>query len=411
GIVRRRLRELFREQSPPAGVALAALGGFGRGELAPRSDIDLLILHTGEDPREVARLAESLLYPLWDAGLDVGHAVRTPRECLAVAAEHLDAATAMLDGSTIAGDGELLEGVRSRLLDRIRDDPRAFAERLAADAADRLERFGSVSTLLEPELKEGAGGLRDVHALGWLADAVCRPSDRRAGAPPPSARLASLARAGLLREAERERLEEAAEFLTRVRSALHLETGRPANRLHLDQQPAIANAMGFEDEPGLSAVDGLMRAVFAHARQVEQISGAAFDRYLRGPSEAIAVEPTPEGVLAAFADVAGRGGVMPTATLDRIEQVEVPRGARWTDAMRESFFRILRAGEEGVRALEGLDRIELLDRLLPEWGPVRRRPQRDPYHRYPVDVHLLRTLSGVARLLAGEDEGDPLAGE
>src|SRR5581483_7336943 len=121
--------------------------------------------------------------------------------------------------------------------------------------------------------------------------------------------------------------------------------------------------------------------------------------------------PTAEGVLAAFADVARRRGVMSTATLDRMEQVEVPRRVVWTDGMREPFLQILRAGEAGARALEALDRIELLDRLLPEWGPVRCRPQRDPYHRHTVDVHLLRTLSGVARLLAGEDGGDPLAAE
>ncbi len=411
GIVRGCLRELFREQAPPPGIALVALGGFGRGELAPRSDVDLLILHTGERASEVTRLAESLLYPLWDAGLSVGHAVRTPPECLALVAEHLDAATAMLDGIAVAGDGEVLEGVRSELLGRLRADPRAFVRRLKADAADRRDRFGVVSALLEPELKEGAGGLRDIQMLGWLAEAVCHASGGGPTGSPTSARLASLARAGLLRQAERERVEEAAEFLTRVRSALHLETGRPVNRLHLEQQPAIADAMGFEDEPGLPAVDGLMRAVFAHARQVEQVVGAVFDRSLQGSSDAVLVEPTAEGVLAAFADVARRRGVMSTATLDRIEQVEVPPRVVWTDGMRESFLQILRAGEEGARALEALDRIELLDRLLPEWGPVRCRPQRDPYHRHTVDVHLLRTLSGVARLLAGEDGGDPLAAE
>jgi len=411
GIVVRCLRELFRQQAPPPDVALAAVGGFGRGELAPRSDVDLLILHTGGRAQEVGRLAESLLYPLWDAGLTIGHAVRTPRECLAVAAERLDAATALLDATVVAGAGRLLASVRSELLRRLREDPGRFAEQLREDGERRRERYGSVSALLEPDLKEGAGGLRDLHSLGWLAEVAVPGEDRDPSMSAGGGRLVSLVRVGLLRDVERGRIEEAEEFLVRVRSALHLETGRPTNRLHLDQQPSLARVMGFEDEPGLPAVDGLMRAVFVHARQVEQVVGGVFDRYLRDSSDAALVEPTAEGVLAAFAGVARRAGVMSAATLDRIERVELPAPVAWTDGLRESFLEILRAGDEGARALETLDRMGLLERLLPEWAPVRCRPQRDPYHRHTVDVHLLRTASGVAQLLAGRDGGDPLARE
>ncbi len=391
------VRELFAASERPGGSALVALGGYGRGELAPHSDVDLLILHGGEAPGEVAALAERLLYPLWDAGLAVGHAVRAPDECLEIAGERLDAATAMLDGRALEGDEEAWAFVRERLLAWTREDPRAFADRLREAARERREKHGSVSSLLEPELKEGSGGLRDASSLGWLA--AVAGNDRG---------LEGLREARLLRAAEREALDAACEFLTRARSALHLETARATDRLVLEQQPPIARSMGFVDEPGLRAVDGLMRAVFEHARQVEHVVGSVFDRFLRGESDARDVEPTSEGVLRAFADVARERGVIATATLDRIETVELPEEVVWTDEVREAFLEILRSDEEGVRALEAMDRIGVLARFLPEWAPVRCRPQRDPYHRYSVDVHLLQALAGMSRLLSGEGELDPL---
>ena len=392
--------ELFEEGSAPPQVALVALGGYGRGELAPFSDVDLLILHGGDHAEEIEGLAERLLYPLWDTGLTVGHGVRTADECLALGSERLDATTAMLDARPLAGDVAAWDEVSGRLRSSTGEDPRGFAERLAMSASDRRERFGSVSSLLEPDLKEGSGGLRDLHVLGWLAIVLTGRGGVR-----------SLEEPGFLRQAERGALESAEEFLVRVRSALHLETGRRTDRLFLDHQPAIARAMGFEDEPGLPAVDGLMRAVFEHARQVEHVSRSVFDRYLRGESDAPAFEDTPAGVLGAFATVAVERGVMGAPALDRIEEMGIADQVEWSDDVRQAFLAILRAGGEGARSLETLDRIGVLARFLPEWEPVRCRPQRDPYHLNSVDVHLLHTLAGMSRLLDGGDESDPLVAE
>jgi len=380
---------LFALVEPPAGVALVALGGYGRGELAPRSDIDLLLLHDGSWPDEMAVFAERLLYPLWDAGLTVGHGVRTPDECLTLADERLDGATAMLDGRWLGGDEDLWAGTRAALVRALDATPRVFAERLRADAEARAERFGHVSHLLEPDLKEGAGGLRDVHLPGWLAAVIGSTLEER----------------GILRATEREAVDEAHELLLRARSALHVEAGRATDRLLLEQQPEIARWMGFTDEPGLAAVDALMRQVFLHARQVEHVRAAALDRYLRGASEAGVVESSPEGVLRALVGVAAEHGIPTPAMLDRIEDVEIADPVVWTDGVRDAFLELLRLGESGVAMLEVLDRLDLLERFVPEWSLVRCRPQRDPYHRYPVDVHLLRTLSNVARLLddPGED--------
>ncbi|HWO70438.1 MAG TPA: ACT domain-containing protein [Actinomycetota bacterium] len=399
-LVDRCLRELFAAAGPPPGVALAALGGYGRGELAPASDLDLLIVHRGR-AEDLRPLAERLLYPLWDAGLAVGHAVRTPDECLAFAAGRLDAATSMLDARFLAGDPGVLDDALAPVRSWLREDPRGFATRLAEDAREREERAGATSRVLEPDLKEGRGGLRDLHALAWVAR-VAFDGD-----------LGALVGAGLLRERERRALEDAWEFLTRARSAIHLETGKRSDRLILELQPGVAAAMGFVDEPGLAAPDGLMRAVFEHARQVEHVGGAVIDRFLAGDRLVAGVEldPTPAGVLRAFADLATRSAPPAPGFLDAVERADVPDPVPWDDEVREAFLRLLRAGEGAAAALDALDRMGLLVRFLPEWAPVRCRPQRDPYHRSPVDVHLLDTLAGAARLLGGEDEDDPVARE
>ena len=389
------LRSLFQAAEPSAGMALVALGGYGRGRLSPASDLDLLIVHDGARPGEVGALAERMLYPLWDAGMKVGHAVRTPQDYEAVAAERLDAATAVLDGRALAGDETPWTEAFARVLAPIRADPRAFARALRRDAEERSDKHGAVSSLLEPDLKEGAGGLRDVHALGWLQAATGRPLEETA----------------LMRVAEREAVDAAEEFLERARSALHLETGRATDRIFLDQQPAIARDLGFSDEPGLPAVDGLMRAVFEHGRQVEHVLRSALDRFLSGTTRDVEVGSSPEDVLRAFVAAARRSEVMPAAALDRIDATDLPVEIVWTDDLRDTFLELLSTGADGVRALETLDRIGLLTRFLPAWTAVRCRPQRDPYHRYSVDQHLFHTLASMAGLLGEPGPSDPLGVE
>jgi [protein-PII] uridylyltransferase len=396
------LRGAYADAEGPRGrVAVVAVGGYGRGELAPASDIDVLLLHEEAEPDGVAALAESLLYPLWDAGLTVGHAVRTPEDCLAFAAARLDASTAMLDARIVTGDEELFGRARELAFGWVREDPRGFAARLVEASQERAERYGSVSHLLEPDLKEGAGGLRDINALGWLGAVVGESPD-----------LPTLDGVGLLRVAEREAVDEATEFLVRVRSALHLETGRRSDRLLLEQQPEIARDMGFTDEPRLAAVDALMRGLFTHARQVEHVVGSVFERFLGIDVASTSGRPpgSPEEVIETFAAAAEEGRRLSAVALDRIDAVELPEEIAWTPRIREGFLRILRGGEAGVRTLEAMDRIELLGRFLPEWRPVRCRPQRDPYHRFTVDVHLMQAWASMGRMLADADRGGPPAG-
>lgn len=389
------LGDLVARAGAPPGIAVAAAGGYGRGLLLPRSDIDLLVLHDGSDDGAVARLADQVLYPLWDAGFEVGHAVRTPQEC-EDACVRLDAAAAMLDLRLVVGDRDIVTDAAARIETWARRDPRTFATTIREDAARRAERFGSAAHLLEPDLKEGSGGWRDLH-LTWLIEAAI-------GRP--------LEAAGLLRAREREALAAAEEFLARARSALHLETGKRTDRLLLDHQPAIARAMGFEDEPKLISIDGLMRALFEHARDVEFVLRAVVERFLEEGAPAPTPPTSPAGVLEALATEAEAGREPSAALLDSIEDLDLPAGVVWDAAVLRAFLRLLRTGDGGALSLEILDRLGVLARFVPEWADVRCRPQRDPYHRFTVDAHLTASLRAMARALAGEGSiDDPVQAE
>jgi [protein-PII] uridylyltransferase len=402
--VDRCLRELFDEARADdrSHLSLVALGGFGRCLLTPRSDVDLLLLHGPRDRGSAEEVAERLFYPLWDAGFAVGNAVRARRDCLAMAEERVDVATSLLDGRFLAGDEELFASMHHKVATAIRGDRASFLRELRLQAEDRHERFGSVSHLLEPDLKEGSGGLRDIHSLGWIGWAVAGTGD-----------LAGLEDAGHLHGAERAMIEDAEEFLTRVRSAIHLETGKKTDRVLLDAQPSLAGLLGFEDEPNLPAVDALMRATFERARAVEHVVESVWTRVSDGgrrDSPAAYPKSSPERLLRLLADAASSAVPVPWGSLEATRQEEGAGPFEWTAGVRDAFLKILRLGSRGAAVLEALDRAGLLVGFVPEWDAVRCRPQRDPFHTYTVDVHLLETMSGAVRLLVDAPKDDPVAG-
>ncbi len=246
--------------------------------------------------------------------------------------------------------------------------------------------------ICSPDLKEGLGGLRDVAVLGWLARVLGEPLDS----------------AAVVRHADLAAIDEAEEFLVRARSAVQLETGKRVDRLFADLQPEVATTMGFEDEPNLAAIDGLMRQVFAHARTVDAVVRDALARIVEEPST------TPQPPLAGPADVldalADAGGTIPPSLMDAVAATPVPDPVVWDERTRDVFLALLRRGESGMAALDVLDRVGVLDCFISGWPEVRSRPQRDPYHRFTVDGHLLRTMAGVDALLDGPGL-DPLAAE
>ena len=328
-------------------VAVVALGGYGRQVLTPGSDVDLMVLHRERRSDRVRETAERLFYPFWDAGIPLGHSVRSVDECLSQAKGDLHVTCSLLDARLLEGEPSLLEAASSGVVSRLRRNARGFAARLGEDALERHLRHASCATALEPNLKEGRGGLRDLNAVRWLR--LVDASD----APEPH-------------------LDEAEELLVRVRSALHLHTGRKGDVLHKEHQPELASLLGFDATAGLDAPDVLMRTLFDHGRRV----ASALDGAVDGPA------PEPPDELRRAVD------------------------AGWSPMAFGAFVDLLAAGEEGARVLQEMDLQGDLVRLLPAWEAVRCRPQRDPYHRSPVDEHLLATAGIAADILNGRDSDD-----
>ncbi|MFL5792130.1 MAG: HD domain-containing protein, partial [Actinomycetota bacterium] len=376
----------------PDGVAILALGGYGRRLQLPGSDVDVLVVHDGLEAAALTDLGERLWYPLWDAGWTVTPLVRTPLECLEAARARLDSCTAMLDARVVAGVTALGDAAMDAVVAEAARDPGAFAWAVIEDRVRRGERSGSCAADLSPDLKEGLGGLRDIAIVGWLTRVLGEPLDA----------------AGVARSADLAAVDQAEEFLVRARSAIQLETGKRVDRLSADLQPEVASTMGFADEAGLAAIDGLMRQVFGHARAVDAVVRDALARIVAGPTAV--TQPPLDGPADVLDALATAGGAVSPTLVDAVAAAPIPDPVVWDQRTRDAFLALLRRGDAAVPALEVLDRVGALERFVPGWPDVRSRPQRDPYHRFTVDGHLLRTMSALDHLL-DDPETDPLAAE
>ncbi|MET0148066.1 MAG: [protein-PII] uridylyltransferase [Acidimicrobiales bacterium] len=389
------LRALFADAVPDAkGLALVAVGGYGRAELAPGSDLDLLLLHAPRRPPGGA--AQALWYPIWDAGLKLGHAVRTVKQALALGAEDLDTATSLLTCRHLAGERALSDDLAEHALALWRKRSKRWLAQVAASVHERHRQHGEVAFLLEPDLKEGRGGLRDVHALGWSEAA--RPQ---------------------LTRGDPEALAAAGDTLLAVRVELHRRTRRPSDRLVLQEQDAVAEALGYE------GADALMADVSRAARTVAWIADEAWGRTesaLAGPTGRLArsdrqlgpgvilrdgevhleadADPAlvPALVLRVGVAAAQNDARIDRSSLDRLAAEVPPFGDPWPDGARGLLADLLLAGRPAIRVLETLDQRGLLVRILPEWEPVRSRPQRNAYHQFTVDRHLWEAAVNAAAL-------------
>jgi [protein-PII] uridylyltransferase len=391
------LRSLFAdaEARSPArrkgSVALVAVGGYGRKELAPYSDIDVLLVHDGR-PAGIDELAAALWYPLWDSGLQLGHAVRSLDQQLTRADEDLDAATAQLSARPIAGDDELAGRLVNEGRTRWRRNGRRWLDALRSRVIERREQAGDVAFLLEPDLKYGHGGLRDVQSLWWAADA---------GLTAPDDDLVLI--------------DHCYDTLVAARVALHRVKRRAGDVLQLEDQDAVAEALG------LATADELMAGVAAAARTVAWVADGAWrssvSRQQAGTEERAGeglvvvdrqVELAPDAdprvdqtlILRAARVAAQRDIPIGRASLDRLA-AGVDAAAwhhRWPDGAVDELVALLRQGHRAIDVLEALDQRGLLVRLLPEWAPVRSRPQRNAYHRFTVDRHLWEAAANAAVL-------------
>ncbi|MFJ9432744.1 [protein-PII] uridylyltransferase [Streptomyces sp. NPDC101490] len=403
------LAGLLAAAAPPRGTALVAVGGYGRAELSPRSDLDLLLLHDGSaDRAALAALADRLWYPVWDLGIALDHSVRTPAEARAAAADDLKVHLGLLDARTVAGDHGLVAALRTTVLADWRNQaPRRLPE-LDALCRERAERAGELPHLLEPDLKEARGGLRDAQALRAVA-------------------------ASWLADAPREGLDTARRRLLDARDALHLTTGRATDRLALQEQDAVAGELGLLD------ADTLLREVYEAARTISYASDVTWrevHRVLkarsarprlrallgtRAPGRAPAARtPLAEGVV----ETDGEAGLARTARPERdpvltlraaaaaaqsalplsphavrhLAAHAAPLPVPWPAEAREELVTLLGAGEATVPVWEALEAEGLVTRLLPDWERVRCRPQRNPVHTWTVDRHLVETAVRASSL-------------
>ncbi|MEU3747440.1 MULTISPECIES: [protein-PII] uridylyltransferase [Streptomyces] len=414
------LAGLFAAAAPPRGTALVAVGGYGRAELSPRSDLDLLLLHDGSaDKAAVAALADRIWYPVWDLGLALDHSVRTPAEARTTAGEDLKVQLGLLDARHVAGDAALVAALRTTVLADWRNQaPRRLPE-LDELCRERADRMGELQFLLEPDLKEARGGLRDAQVLRAVA-------------------------ASWLADAPREGLDAARRRLLDARDALHLATGRATDRLALQEQDAVAQELGLLD------ADTLLREVYEAARIISYATDVTWrevNRVLKarsarprlrallggragggrtGGGRAGGVKPpverTPltEGVvemdgevvlaltakpdrdpvlpLRAAAAAAQSGLPISLHAVRRLAAAAKPLPVPWPAEAREELVTLLGAGESTVPVWEALEAEGIITRLLPDWERVRCRPQRNPVHTWTVDRHLVETAVRAASL-------------
>ena len=370
-------------------VALVAVGGYGRSEMAPFSDLDVLLLH--RNVKKIDELASALWYPLWDLKFKVGHAVRTPKETKNLGDSDLDTATALVTARPVAGDldlaGEVIDQARDRWRKRGRDSLRDVHKRVI----ERHASAGEVAFLLEPNLKEGLGGLRDIHALWWALDAGL-----------------------VLSGADRQELKRANEVLLTARVALHVTTQRMGDVLRLEDQDAVARLIGFGD------ADKLMAEIAAAGRSVAWIADEAWARLdppanANEPSRRLApgvelvrgevhldetANPAndPTLVLRVATAAARLNARIDRESLNRLGEETPVWPDPWPAGASDDFVALMLEGERAIPVLESLDQRDLITKVLPEWAPNRSKPQRNAYHRYTVDRHLWQTVANAAGL-------------
>ncbi|MGA7420543.1 MAG: [protein-PII] uridylyltransferase [Acidimicrobiales bacterium] len=413
------LTELFDAATDGSdrGLALVAVGGYGRGELSPFSDLDVVLVHRGR--RDVSGIADRIWYPVWDQGIHLDHSVRRPNEVLKVASDDLRTALGLLDARVVCGDVNVADPLINNARDRWVQQKPPWLDDLSERVSERHAAHGDVAFLLEPDLKEAHGGLRDVAALGALVLAVPE----------------------LANHVDSAAVARSRGVLTRVRVELQRRSSHELNRLLLQEQDQVAAALGEAD------ADSLMLTVAEAGRTIAWEGDGAWRRrrhwgkyttFGRGRRRGGARAPSPESaptptqdpgvavldgevVLLPEADLTDAALPVHVAAVAAERNVPIAREALnalgreapgpttpWSDDLRLTLVRVLATGRPAIPALEALDQQELFARFLPEWGAVRNKPQRNAYHRFTVDRHLLEATANAAALADRVDRPDLL---
>ena len=396
------LSSLFKESGAnPQEVAIAAVGGFGRGELSPGSDLDIAIIHTGSiSEKELSELVNKILYPLWDKNVKVDHSVRTRSEMRNAAENDLKVAMGLLDIRLVYGSADLVAAVQIDALETWRKNSTHNLALLKQSLEERHQRVGELAYLLEPDLKEARGGLRDITAL--------RAIDKASAISVPIGRISA-----------------AESTLAKVREALHIVSGRDKDRLLFQEQDKVAEHLGYAD------ADVLMSEVAQAARSVDYLLDSTWYRLAHKGRDGSGrflrkVRSTPlsrditisnkEVVISRDADLA-LDPVIGLRAAASAAQLGLPismdslallsenfsRGVGllptpWPRDARENLITLIGAGSAMVQIFEALDQEEIIFHWIPEWKAVRSLPQRNVLHRHTVDRHMVETAVQAAAL-------------
>nr|WP_233352200.1 [protein-PII] uridylyltransferase [Pseudogemmobacter humi] len=405
-------------------MAVLAVGGYGRAEMAPHSDIDLLFLTPWKTTPWAESVIESLLYMLWDLKLKVGHASRTIRDCVRLAREDITIRTALLEKRFVTGDAALAAELGEALWSELfRKTGPEFVEAKLAERAERHKRQGGQRYVLEPNVKEGKGGLRDLQTLYWIGKYLHRV-----------AKAAGLVNAGLFTQEEYETFRRAEDFLWVVRCHLHYITGRPADQLTFDLQPEVAARMGYQDQNGRRAVEVFMQDYFRHATRVGELTRIFLTgleaRHAKREASLKGFFKLTKRVRKGYKLVQGRLDVAhPQEFLkDKLNLLRVFEEALRTghllhpnvmrlvaanlhlidEDMRETpeaariFLDLLLKHGNPERSLRRMNELGVLSAFIPEFEPIVAMMQFNVYHHYTVDEHTIQCISTLAMIERGE---------
>ncbi|HXG17287.1 MAG TPA: [protein-PII] uridylyltransferase [Calidithermus sp.] len=408
----------------PAPLVVVALGGYGRGELHPSSDIDLMVIYDGTLSPYVQRVTQELLYTLWDLGLQVGHSLRSLEDCVAIARTDLPSRTSMQAARFLAGDRRLFARLRRVLEENVyQRDFEQFLAAMLAERDQRYRRYGASPYVMEPNVKESAGGLRDMHTAMWLTAA-------KFGART----LRELADRGLITSREQAQADAALTFLWRVRNALHFLSGHKNDVLTRDVQPEVARSLGYQAEGETLAVERFMRDYYLHARVIHRVArrliarcqatlegSAAAERRQRQQALADglvfidgrlhAADPDrplfaedPTRLMKVFWHLHRLGCEL---SLDLERAVEdaldlIDDGFRRSPLVRDLFLDICRTWGRVAVTLGVMHELGVLGRYLPEFGALTCLVQYDVYHRFSADQHSLLAVEHLEALAPGQ---------
>ncbi|MCP5403333.1 MAG: [protein-PII] uridylyltransferase [Novosphingobium sp.] len=431
------ITDLYRASNRSAGerLTVVAVGGYGRGEMAPHSDVDVAFLTPIKQTPWCEQVIEAILYFLWDLSLKVGHSSRSIDDMVRMCRSDLTIRTAMLEGRYVWGDQPLYEESRQRFWkDVVAGTERQYVTEKLAERNDRHKRLGDSRYVVEPNVKEGKGGLRDLHTLYWIGKYIHKVRS-----------AAELVDVGLLTQDEFRSFRRAANFFWAVRCHLHTITNREEDRLTFDLQREVASRMNFSDRPGKSAVERFMQYFFLQAKVVgnltgvfmaqidEQFAGGSrrgllagfrarprklkgytvFGGKIKAPSESW-FEQDPIRMLEIFvlADSEGLEVHPETMRLISRDVKLIKADVRKDPRANAMFMDLLTSRNDPETVLRWLNEAGVFGRFIPDFARVNAQMQFDMYHHYTVDEHTIRAIGLLARIEKGEMKGDhPLAHE